>query len=65
VARPDNALLYKKYQELAERHSQRSLRGHLANYRYYSLEQVGGPGGILIAKLHNTRRLEVTRKPVN
>jgi UDP-galactopyranose mutase len=39
VPRPENEALFKKYQELAERHKDVTFVGRLAQYRYYNMDQ--------------------------
>jgi UDP-galactopyranose mutase len=62
VPRPDNAILYKKYQTLAEATPNVHFVGRLATYRYYNMDQVVAQALTLIAKLQNTRRLHLTRE---
>jgi UDP-galactopyranose mutase len=40
VPRPENAELYKRYRELADRESDTVFVGRLATYRYYNMDQV-------------------------
>lgn len=42
IPRPENAALYQRYQELAERHAGVVFVGRLATYRYYNMDQVTG-----------------------
>jgi UDP-galactopyranose mutase len=62
VPRPDNAILYKKYQALAEATPNVHFVGRLATYRYYNMDQVVAQALTLIAKLQNTRRVGLTRE---
>jgi UDP-galactopyranose mutase len=64
VPRPENATLYKQYQALAESTSDVHFVGRLATYKYYNMDQVVAQALTLVAKLHNARRLEITREPV-
>jgi UDP-galactopyranose mutase len=67
IPRPDNALLYKQYQALAESTAKVHFVGRLATYRYYNMDQVVAQALTLVGKLHGSRRLEVTTetaKPV-
>jgi UDP-galactopyranose mutase len=64
VPRPENALLYKQYQLLAETTPNVHFVGRLATYKYYNMDQVVAQALTLAGKLHNTRRIEVTRMPV-
>lgn len=61
VPRPENALLYKQYQALADATPGVHFVGRLATYRYYNMDQVVAQALTLVAKLHGTRRLELTR----
>lgn len=40
IPRPENALLYAKYKELAERQTNVHFVGRLATYKYYNMDQV-------------------------
>jgi UDP-galactopyranose mutase len=42
VPRPENAVLYRKYQALAEADPSVKFVGRLATYRYYNMDQVTG-----------------------
>lgn len=42
IPRPENEILYKKYQEMADATSHVSFVGRLAQYRYYNMDQVVG-----------------------
>ncbi|HUS06321.1 MAG TPA: UDP-galactopyranose mutase [Bryobacteraceae bacterium] len=63
VPRPDNAVLYKKYQALAESTPKVHFVGRLATYKYYNMDQVVAQALTLVAKLQGTQRLELTREP--
>jgi UDP-galactopyranose mutase len=63
VPRPENAALYKQYQALAETTPNVHFVGRLATYKYYNMDQVVAQALTLVAKLHNGRRLEITREP--
>jgi UDP-galactopyranose mutase len=60
VPRPENQVLYKKYQALAEATPGVHFVGRLATYKYYNMDQVVAQALTLIAKLHGQRRLELT-----
>jgi UDP-galactopyranose mutase len=62
VPRPENALLYKQYQALADATPAVHFVGRLATYRYYNMDQVVAQALTLVAKLHGTRRPELTRE---
>ncbi len=51
IPRPENAALYKKYAELAEKEGSVILVGRLAQYRYYNMDQVVGAALTAAAKL--------------
>lgn len=61
VPRAENAVLYRKYQELADATPSVHFVGRLATYRYYNMDQVVAQALTLVAKLHNSRRLDITR----
>jgi UDP-galactopyranose mutase len=42
VPRPENQLLYKKYEDLAQKTPEVTFVGRLATYRYYNMDQVTG-----------------------
>ena len=63
VPRPENAVLYKQYQELAEATPGVHFVGRLATYKYYNMDQVVAQALTLVGKLHNQRRVELTREP--
>jgi UDP-galactopyranose mutase len=42
IPRPENDILYKKYQALAEKEENVTFVGRLAQYRYYNMDQVVG-----------------------
>jgi UDP-galactopyranose mutase len=64
VPRPENAELYKRYQALAEATPNVHFVGRLATYKYYNMDQVVAQALTTVAKMHNARRLDVTREPV-
>jgi UDP-galactopyranose mutase len=51
VPRPDNAALYKKYQELADATSGVHFLGRLGTYKYYNMDQVVAQALTLAARL--------------
>jgi UDP-galactopyranose mutase len=63
VPRPENAVLYKRYQALAEATPNVHFVGRLATYKYYNMDQVVAQALTVVAKLNKTRRLELTREP--
>jgi UDP-galactopyranose mutase len=50
IPRPDNEALFKRYLALAERESDVSFIGRLAQYRYYNMDQVVGAALALVEK---------------
>lgn len=62
VPKPENTLLYKKYQALAENTPNVHFVGRLATYKYYNMDQVVAQALTTVAKLHGQRRLELTRE---
>lgn len=64
VPRPDNAALYKKYEELGAATQNVHFVGRLATYRYYNMDQVVAQALTLCASLQGTRRKEIIREPV-
>jgi len=64
VPRPENAVLYKQYEALAQSTPKVHFVGRLATYKYYNMDQVVAQALTVVAKLHGDRRLEVTREPV-
>jgi UDP-galactopyranose mutase len=63
VPRPENAVLYKQYEALAQATPNVHFVGRLATYRYYNMDQVVAQALTLVAKMHGERRLDVTREP--
>jgi UDP-galactopyranose mutase len=55
IPRPDNAALYKKYQQLADETPNVHFVGRLATYRYYNMDQVVGQALALFAKLSGAK----------
>jgi UDP-galactopyranose mutase len=64
VPRPDNAALYKKYEELGAATPNVHFVGRLATYRYYNMDQVVAQALTLCASLQGTRRKEIIREPL-
>jgi UDP-galactopyranose mutase len=61
VPRPENAELYKKYQELAEARPDVHFVGRLATYKYYNMDQVVGQALSVYARIIGQKRAEATR----
>lgn len=51
IPRPDNAVLYKKYQELADQTAGVHFVGRLATYKYYNMDQVVGQALAIYRKI--------------
>jgi UDP-galactopyranose mutase len=56
VPRPENSLLYKKYQALAAKTPHTHFVGRLATYRYYNMDQVVGSALTLYAELSELKK---------
>ena len=63
VPRPENAVLYKQYEALAQSTPNVHFVGRLATDKYYNMDQVVAQALTMVAKLHGERRLEATREP--
>jgi UDP-galactopyranose mutase len=61
VPRPENALLYKQYQALADATPNVHFVGRLATYKYYNMDQVVAQALTLVARMHSSQRLDVSR----
>jgi UDP-galactopyranose mutase len=62
VPRPENALLYKKYQALADATSGVHFVGRLATYKYYNMDQCVAAALNLYAKLSGLRPAKTVRR---
>lgn len=62
VPRPENALLYKKYQAMAEAAPDVHFVGRLATYKYYNMDQIVAQALTLCAKLQGATRAQLIRK---
>ena len=60
VPRPENALLYKQYQALADATPNVHFVGRLATYKYYNMDQVVAQALTVVAKMHSAKRLEIS-----
>jgi UDP-galactopyranose mutase len=58
VPRPENAALYRKYQQLAEATPGVQFIGRLGTYKYYNMDQVVAQALTLYRKLSGTSRRE-------
>ena len=63
VPRPENAALYKKYQELAEVTPGVHFLGRLGTYKYYNMDQVVAQALTLYAKITGQSRREALASP--
>ena len=62
VPRPENSLLYKQYEILAQATPNVHFVGRLATYKYYNMDQVVAQALTVVAKLHGERRLDVSQE---
>jgi UDP-galactopyranose mutase len=58
IPRPENAELYKKYQQLADETEGVTFVGRLATYKYYNMDQVVGQALAVYSKLSGTTRAD-------
>src|SRR2546422_9980466 len=56
IPRPENAVLYRKYQELASRTPGVHFVGRLGTYKYYNMDQVVAQALTTFAKIAGVRR---------
>lgn len=61
VPRPENAEIYKRYQELAESRPDVHFVGRLATYKYYNMDQVVAQALSVYARIVGQKRAEATR----
>jgi UDP-galactopyranose mutase len=61
VPRPENAALYKRYQELAENTPGVHFVGRLATYKYYNMDQIVAQALTTVGKIVGARRAELVR----
>jgi UDP-galactopyranose mutase len=59
VPQPQNAALYRKYQELADTTPGVQFLGRLGTYKYYNMDQVVAQALTLYAKLRGVSRRDV------
>lgn len=64
VPRPENALIYKKYEALAQQQTGVHFVGRLATYKYYNMDQVVAQAMTLAAKLGGTSRRHMLPVPI-
>jgi UDP-galactopyranose mutase len=63
VPRPENAILYKRYRQLAESTVGVHFVGRLATYKYYNMDQVVAQALATIGKMMGARRAELIGRP--
>jgi UDP-galactopyranose mutase len=56
IPRPENAMLYKKYQKLAEAMPNVHFVGRLATYKYYNMDQVTAQALMVFSKISGIER---------
>ena len=61
VPRPENAALYKKYQELADATPGVHFVGRLATYKYYNMDQIVAQALATVGRIMGARRSELIR----
>ena len=64
VPRPENAVLYKKYQALADQTSGVTFVGRLATYKYYNMDQVVAQALAVFERLSGARRTDLQEADV-
>lgn len=62
VPRPENNVLYKKYQDLADATPGVYFVGRLATYKYYNMDQIVAQALSLVTKISGQSRSELVRK---
>jgi UDP-galactopyranose mutase len=67
IPRPENAAVYKMYQQLAEATPDVHFVGRLATYKYYNMDQIVAQALSTVAKMAGVRRYQLTadRVPTN
>lgn len=65
VPRPQNAALYKRYDELARKQTDVWFVGRLATYRYYNMDQVVGQALATFRRINEALPLDGRRRPVS
>ena len=64
IPRPENALLYAKYKELADRQTDVHFVGRLATYRYYNMDQVVAQALLLYRKISGAHTAPLVTTPL-
>jgi UDP-galactopyranose mutase len=62
VPKPENNVLYKRYQALAEATPDVHFVGRLATYKYYNMDQIVAQALTVCAKIVGASRAELTRR---
>ena len=62
VPRPENNVLYKKYQALAEATPGVHFVGRLATYKYYNMDQIVAQALTVVSRMVGASRTELTRR---
>jgi len=62
VPRPENNVLYRRYQTLAESTQGVHFTGRLGTYKYYNMDQVVAQSLTLVSKITGATRTELTRR---
>jgi UDP-galactopyranose mutase len=62
IPRPENQLLFKRYEALADATSGVTFVGRLATYRYYNMDQIVGQALATFRRLDEARQLGVPRE---
>lgn len=65
VPRPENQILYKKYEALAREHDDTIFVGRLGTYKYYNMDQVVGQALATFRRLERTERDSPARVKVS
>ena len=61
IPRPENAELYKKYQELADPRDDVHFVGRLATYKYYNMDQIVAQALTVYGKIEGVKRKEAAK----
>ncbi|MGE8361034.1 UDP-galactopyranose mutase [Pseudomonas sp.] len=63
IPRPENAALYKRYQQLADATPGVTFLGRLGTYKYYNMDQVVGQALVLYQRIEEAQRQPVVPPP--
>ncbi len=64
IPRPENALLYARYKELADRQADVHFVGRLATYKYYNMDQVVAQALVTYRKISGVKASSMTSSPL-